>query len=758
MVASRAFIAPAQVALIAVLSAVGTLGIKSAFVSWGFAPTVVLAAIIGAAVPFIAHKRAVAFPLSTAISLAALAIVGTILSYYAPWRLPDFVIDLVESWRRILTIAAPVDAQSSLIAVPIVLAWVGSTIGTEIALRTQRVGLPLIGPLIAAAGAILFGLNDNMISLWVGVAFLAIATIFFTVRSRTHWLWNTEKGATNRGRRLTVAALVVALAVAAAPTVTERIFNLSDNDRFTLRQEVDPPFDLTRLSSPLAELKGSLPTADMTENDDRGSLAFRISGDPIERIRLAVLDDYDGTIWLINRNADGADFIRAGTQFPPPDPINQGEVSDHSIEIVDLAESFLPTGGTAVGLEITSDVQIGGVEPVELIRLDRVTGNLIIRPRLRTVEGLSYNVASVAPIEATALAGQSSSTLQFLTSSRNVRVPEVPSSITALARDAFQGADDPFGRVAALQAVLADQVYDAEGTPGHLLIQLATLAEANPMVGFDEQYAALMATTLRASGIPARVAVGYVPAEDDLEALRSGAAVDVFETDIEAWVEVPFDGHGWVAFEAGPSDDQTDEIEDGVSEAQAESVSANPPPPVSSTTSTTIPSVEEDEEEPEVEEEESANVAVAVAIAAIVVGTPLILALGAIAIIVLMKRRRRGKRQQADSPALQIHGAFEEYVDRSLDAGTELQPGLTPRAAIERLSDESFDPLTRSGSLAILVEDAAFAPIEPSSDEAETAWEHSHELAERLGADMTRGERFKAAISLRSLRKRGLER
>ena len=78
MVASRAFIAPAQVALIAVLSAVGTLGIKSAFVSWGFAPTVVLAAIIGAAVPFIAHKRAVAFPLSTAISLAALVIVGSV--------------------------------------------------------------------------------------------------------------------------------------------------------------------------------------------------------------------------------------------------------------------------------------------------------------------------------------------------------------------------------------------------------------------------------------------------------------------------------------------------------------------------------------------------------------------------------------------------------------------------------------------------------------------------------------------------------
>ena len=756
MGSDRTFVIALHAGLIAVLAAVGGLGIKSAFVSYGFAPVVFVAAVAGVLVPVLAHRNDIAFPFSSAISLVAMVLVGTVLSYLAPWRVVDFASDLVESWRRILTIAAPVDPQSSLIAVPIVLTWLGASVGAELALRTKRVALPLVGPLATAIGAILFGLDDAGLSVWIGIGFFLLATIFVVVRSREHWLWSTEKGATNRGRRLAVAGAVVAAAVLVSPTIAERVFNLDAADRFTLRQQIDPPFDLTRLSSPLAELKGSLPTADMTENEDRGDLAFRISGDPISRIRLAVLDDYDGTIWLINRNSNGADFIRAGTQFPPPDEINQGEPVQHTVEVVGLAESWLPTGGTAVGLDITSDVQIGGVAPVELIRLDRVTGNLIVRPRLRTVEGLTYDVSSVPTVES-ADVNDDPVSLQVLTSARNTSVPDVPPSIAALARDSMADADNPFDRVTALQAELADQVYDAESTPGHLLIQLASIAERSPMVAFDEQYAALMATTLRSVGIPARVAVGFVPPEESLAGLAGGATLDVFETDIEAWVEVPFDGLGWVAFDAGPDDSQTDEIEDGTSEAQAESVSANPPPPVSSTTSTTLPPVEEEEEEPEEEEQQGSSFPVLLAVSALAVGVPLLI-LGLFAlIVVLLKQRRRSARRRAESTSEQVHGAYLEYVDRSLDAGLSVEAGTTPRAAIEQLSEEKFDPLSRSGALITLVEDAAFAPVGPEPSDVDDAWEHSGELVNRIGADLSSTDRLRASLSLRSLRSRDVQ-
>lgn len=749
----RTRIVALHVGLIAALAAVGGLGIKSAFVSYGFMPAVLVAAIGGALVPWLAQRNGVGFPFSTAVSLLALLLVGTVLSYLAPWRIGDFAVDLVQSWRRILTIAAPVDPQSSLIAVPIVLTWLGATLGAELSIRTQRVALPLVGPLLTAIGVILFGLDDARLSAWIGLGFFALATVFAIVRSNKHWIWSTERGAANRGRRLVVAGALVAVAVVASPTIAERVFGLEAADRFTLRQEIDPPFDLTRLSSPLAELKGSLPTADMTENGDRGDVAFRISGDPVSRIRLSVLDDYDGTVWLINRNSDGADFIRAGTQFPPPNAINQGEPVDHSIAVVGLSESWLPTAGTAVGLDITSDVQIGGVAPVELIRLDRVTGNLIIRPRLQTVEGLTYDVQSVPTVESSDV-DEDPMSLQVLPSARNTAIPDVPSSISTLARDAMADADNPFDRVVALQRMLADQVYDAESSPGHLLIQLASIAERSPMVAFDEQYAALMATTLRSAGIPARVAVGFVPPEEGLEALASGATLDVFETDIEAWVEVPFEGVGWVAFSAGPDDSQTDEIEDGTTEAQAESVSANPPPPVSSTTSTTLPPVEEEEEEPEEEEEQSTNVPVFLVVSAVAVGVPVVV-LGVFALVVLLlKRRRRQLRRKAETTAEQVHGAYLEYLDRSLDAGRSVDRAMTPRAAIERLSEQSFDPVSRSGSLITLVEDAAFAPVAPEPSAVDDAWEHSGELIDRIGADMSSVERIRSKLSLRSLRGR----
>jgi transglutaminase-like putative cysteine protease len=65
--------------------------------------------------------------------------------------------------------------------------------------------------------------------------------------------------------------------------------------------------------------------------------------------------------------------------------------------------------------------------------------------------------------------------------------------------------------------------------------------------GFCQQYATSMAVLVRELGIPARVAVGY----------RAGTLQDdgtylVQSTDAHAWVEVYFDGYGWLSFEPTP--------------------------------------------------------------------------------------------------------------------------------------------------------------------------------------------------------------
>jgi hypothetical protein len=70
-----------------------------------------------------------------------------------------------------------------------------------------------------------------------------------------------------------------------------------------------------------------------------------------------------------------------------------------------------------------------------------------------------------------------------------------------------------------------------------------------------------MAVMLRETGIPARVAVGFLPGrvtlEPDPAEGRETTEFTVSTSDAHAWVEVLFPGYGWVTFEPTPRDDET---------------------------------------------------------------------------------------------------------------------------------------------------------------------------------------------------------
>ena len=69
-------------------------------------------------------------------------------------------------------------------------------------------------------------------------------------------------------------------------------------------------------------------------------------------------------------------------------------------------------------------------------------------------------------------------------------------------------------------------------------------------VGIGEQYASAMAVLLRTIGIPARVATGFTPGD----AVGDGTdTYSVGTSDLHAWVEVPFQGYGWLPFEQAAS-------------------------------------------------------------------------------------------------------------------------------------------------------------------------------------------------------------
>ncbi len=80
-------------------------------------------------------------------------------------------------------------------------------------------------------------------------------------------------------------------------------------------------------------------------------------------------------------------------------------------------------------------------------------------------------------------------------------------------------------------------------------------------VGYCEYFATAMAVMLRETGIPARVAVGFLPGER-VATTEPGSDDGLDEyvvttRDAHAWVEVLFPGYGWITFEPTPRSDET---------------------------------------------------------------------------------------------------------------------------------------------------------------------------------------------------------
>lgn len=94
--------------------------------------------------------------------------------------------------------------------------------------------------------------------------------------------------------------------------------------------------------------------------------------------------------------------------------------------------------------------------------------------------------------------------------------------------------------------------------------------------GHCEYFATAMVVLLRAGGLPARLAVGfrggtYDERREHYRVLRSNA---------HAWVEVPFQGAGWVPFDPTPGENRLDVAVDGRPIAGAEEAAAGGPGPL----------------------------------------------------------------------------------------------------------------------------------------------------------------------------------
>ncbi len=142
-------------------------------------------------------------------------------------------------------------------------------------------------------------------------------------------------------------------------------------------------------------------------------------------------------------------------------------------------------------------------------------------------------------------------------------VTVIPDIVAAKALEYAGDAESPIEQLRAIELKLQSTGFFSRGTAsdsapsvaGHGADRITDLFTGDVMVGDEEQYASAFALMARSLGYPARVVMGFAP-----EVRDGGGAVEVTGHDVTAWVEVAFEGVGWVPF--SPTPDQTDVPQD----------------------------------------------------------------------------------------------------------------------------------------------------------------------------------------------------
>lgn len=627
----------------------------------------------------------------------------------------------LRGWHDLLTILPPVGDIGNLLAVPFTGALAASLISYSIARRTRWPGAAVLPPAVLLIGAILVGApvpEGDLTRLVVqGFAFAVLGLLWAGVHQR--------RALTRTGGALSarpVGVLLTVLATAAVVIVGLPIFGPdADGDRVVLRDKIVPPFDPAAYGSPLAGFRRftSAPEAAL----------FEVSGLPAgARVRQAVMDDYDGLVWNVSAAAssgqDGSGwFQRIATRVP-------GATGSDTTEI-----SF-----TMAGLGGVWVPSVPSVHSVELGR-DRPMFANAVTATVAVPSGLAPGDTWTEAVAVTGTTGPQDLPQDARTAVVEQPTPRnVPEAVAERAVSMAGPQAGPVAQIQALQKALQEGYYsdgapgESQSASGHGAVRLAQMLESEQLNGNDEQYAALMALMLRALDIPARVVVGWQPS--------SGT---VAGQDAMAWVEVPFDGVGWVTVDATPDHDRRLAEQRPVPPPRAD-VPNDPLPPPAAQTEDLVPKVSDREND---QPEDASRLPWAL-ILTWVAGGLLVVALITAPVwglLGLKARRRRLRRTQGD-PSGRTAAGWRELLDLSADLGRSVPRTATRREQAVLMRIPGAEPLARQA------DQATFSGRAPEPAAVQQFWDEVIRLRSGQLARLGRRRRWWTLVNPASLRSR----
>jgi hypothetical protein len=307
---------------------------------------------------------------------------------------------------------------------------------------------------------------------------------------------------------------------------------------------------------------------------------------------------------------------------------------------------------------------------------------------------------------------------------------DLPAVITDTAKRWTEGLSTQYEQIQAIVANLQRGfVYSTDVDYGDDPSSLETMLTTTK-TGFCQQFASLMAMMLRAIDIPARVAIGFTNGAKTVTSDGHDAWV-VRMRDYHAWVEVPFQGYGWLPFDPTPNfagDPSAPYVQAEAGPAKTcpqnrPQCSGGPADPNGKGGG------EHNVKGGSLNEEKNQNVVGDLSLGAVPNDEPLpygriallLVVVGlmvAISIPLLRETRRRRRLRAAREPRQLILTTYDVFGERAGELGWSRGPGETPReyrtrlGAVEGLDDDARTSLER---MTAAVVEAAYAPGSPDT-------------------------------------------
>ncbi|MEZ3160512.1 transglutaminase-like domain-containing protein [Microbacterium sp. BWT-B31] len=652
--------------------------------------------------------------------------------------LATLAVGVVHAWKQVLTLPDPLDGFDRLLVAPYLAALVASVLAASLALRARRFGLALLPIGALLVGSVAFSTYQGFHPALVGALLAGGALAWGAWRARLARAGDTSEEATDaasRARRAGIAVvgagLVLVVATAAGGSAA---LAASGSSRAVLRDTIVPPLELHDYATPLTQFRTWV-----TDGED--AELFTVSGVPADtRIRLATLDLYDGTVYEVSGSggAGSGVFSRVGRTI---DPGTTGAEAHVTVAVGDLSGVWAPTVGYLESIRFAGD-DAGRHD--DALHYNAATGTAVVTTGLTT--GDEYSFDAVIPPDASPEALTDAKVAAITTPAPDA----VPEQISAIVEKAVGTAAKPYEQVAALASYFSTTGFFSHGLEGqvasrsgHGLSRQTELLAGEQMVGDAEQYAVAMALAVSQLGLPVRVVMGFEAAAGQTPTVITG-------DDVTAWVEVPFQGAGWVAFDPTPPEDQVPQ-QQTPQQAQKPRVQVAQPPdsPQEPAELPPAPPVEE-----AASNEQPADLSwlwatlrwtgVGVAILALLLGPSLVLA--------IVRGRRRRSRLRAEGTVARVDGGWAELVDCAVDVGTALPPTATRREQGVAL-DGAF-PGSGVAVLATRADIAVFGAGAPTADDARAYWADVETARRRMEQAVPWHRRLRAALFPASLLRR----